>query len=207
MSDAGRPPDVGAESLLPRDSEPVARVITVPPLRMPPDIPDLLTLGGPEAIEDYREVFARVFLRGLPPVDPGGCVIVFDRDACDHICYHHDRFDQRRKRAQQELQVRDFWDQERAEHILWLWPALTAPSLIVRNNQVRGNLVYLLGFPTGNTSRPDRRYYVSVRPLDDPVTRVRFKTAYPINQRQWDAAMRGRPGTKHVLYRGNSPRW
>jgi hypothetical protein len=184
--------------------------LVLPTLHLPPHLPEMLKLGGPEAIDRYREAFARVFLRGDPIVDPLGCTIFFDGDACEHICLREERLDKRRKRAEGEDRTRDEWDQVRAEHILWLLPALTAPSLIVGNNQVRGNLAYLLGFPTGNNNRPNYRYYASVRPLNEQMTRAVFKTAYPINQQQWDDARRDHRrwyGRGHVLYQCKTPRW
>jgi hypothetical protein len=214
MSDSGQSPRSEPEALTSQGDPvpPVAaevgpQLIELPALRMPPAIPELLQLGGHEAFEAYRAAFAQVFFRPLPLIDPQGRVIIFPTDACEHICYHESRFDQSRKRAEGEGRTRDFWDQQRAEHILWLLPALTAPSLIVHNNQVRGNLAYLLGFPTGDHNRPVRRYYASVRPMNANMTRVELKTAYPISQRQWDDAKRGRHGRPHVLYQCKSPRW
>jgi hypothetical protein len=169
--------------------------------------PDLLRLGGEEALDAYREVFGRVF-RSKPIFDPDGRAIVFGEHDCRHICICEERFDKRRKRAEGEDRVREYWDQSRAEHILWLLPALTAPSLIVRNNQQEGNLAYLLGYPTGNHTRPSQRYYASVTPKSPK--RAIFKTAYTITQEQWDQALRvpkHRRGQDHVLYRGCIHRW
>lgn len=199
MLDADQPSD--------RGDDPPSSIVDIPEIPMPPSMPQRLHLGGPEAFEKYREIFACVFLcRSIPVVDPQGRIIVFDGDACRHICFREERFDKRRKRVEGEKRTREQWDQQRAEHILWIMPALIAPSLIVHNNQQQGNLAYLLGFPTGDFKRPRARYYVAVRPLNPQTTRVQFKTAYPIDQREWDNAVRGQR-RDHVLYRCPSPRW
>ncbi len=169
--------------------------------------PELLQLGGEEAFEAYRQVFDNIYRTTKVIFDPQGRVIIFEEDACRHVCFREERFDKRRKTHAGEEKVREEWDQARAEHIRWIWVALTAPSLIVHNNQVEGNLAYLLGYPRGNTNRPSRRYYVSVRPTSRDGKRAIFKTAYPISQEQWDRALRGRPGRPHILYRGPGPRW
>jgi hypothetical protein len=170
--------------------------------------PDLLQLGGEEQFEAYRGVFNRLYDPSQPIFDPQGRVIVFDDDYCRHVCYCEERFDKRRKRAEGEERVRTSWDQSRAEHILWILAALTRPSLIAHNNQQGGNLAYLLGYPRGETSRPTRRYYASVKPTSPK--RAIFKTAYTITQEQWDQALRAprhRRGQPHILYRAPTPRW
>lgn len=172
------------------------------------DPPELLDFGGEEAFERYREVFSRVYSSPQPIVDPQGRVISFDHDYCRHVCFSEDRFDKRRRRFEGETPTRDHWDQSRAEHILWILPALTAPSLIVRNNQQDGNLTYLLGYPTREVARPRRRFYASVKPVGP--NRAVFKTAYTITQEQWDRALRAPPhrrSQKHVLYRRPDRRW
>jgi hypothetical protein len=172
--------------------------------------PDLLDFGGEEAFERYREVFNHLYYPRQPITDPQGRVIIFEEDYCRHVCYCEDRFDKRRRRAGQEARVRDYWDQSRAGHILWILPALLTPSLIVHNNQQEGNLVYLLGYPAGDLNHPGHRFYASVRPTHPQAKRVTFKTAYTIKQEQWDRARRApehRRSQPHVLYRCPTPRW
>lgn len=161
--------------------------------------PDLLQLGGEEAFGAYQEAFDRLLQMALPIFDPRGFTIEFDEDACRHVCYAEDRFDKRRKRAEREERVREVWQQDRAEHLLWVLPALVRPVEIVENNQVRDYEAYLLGYPRSNPVRPSPRYYLSVRPVG-PKRRL-FKTAYPCDQRYWDNARRGQPGRAHTLYR------
>ena len=96
--------------------------------------------------------------------------------------FAQERFDKRRTQVENVGRVRDDWQQDRAEHISWIWLALTQPSEIVLNNQVSGNEVYLLGAPRNDHARPIARYYVSVRPIKGG--QRLFKTAYPISQTQ-----------------------
>jgi hypothetical protein len=205
MSDEDPP---GAPDL---SGEPASQDLQQPALKPPSDdaTPVLLRFEGEEALARYREFFDHLY-RSRAIFDPQGRVIIFDETSCDHVCFHDDRFDKRRKLHEREEKVRDHWDQERAEHIPWIEPALTTPTFIVQNNQVRGNLSYLLGYPRNNQIRPAKRYYVSVRPMNDRGTRVKFKTAYPITQRQWDDALRAPPWVKprdHILYRAKTQRW
>jgi len=187
------------ESEAPTDAAPI---LGIPPIRMPPEVPHRLELGGSEAFELYRKVFDSIYRRRLTPlVDPQRRVICFDEDACEHVCYHEDRFLASQRRVEGAERIRDRWEQVRAEHILFILPALTDPSYIVPNNQVKGNLAYLLGFPTNDLNHPLIRYYVSVRPMNEKATRVKFKTAYPIAQWQWGQALQGNRGAKHILYR------
>jgi hypothetical protein len=169
------------------------------------EIPELLKLGGEEAMAAYTEAFQSLILARMPIIDPRKLEIVFDDDACRHVCIREERFDKRRKRHEAEDRIREEWDQARAEHIPWIWLALTDPSEIVRNTKVDGNEVYLLGFPRKDPIRPSSRYYVSVKPIQGG--KRLFKTAYPIQQKEWDDARRGKPGTKHVLYRRPTPRY
>lgn len=170
--------------------------------------PELLQFGGYDCISEYDKIFDLIYYPTRPIVDPQGRVIVFNRDCCSHICIAEDRFDKSRKRAEGEDRARTSWDQRRAEYILWILPALTTPSLIVKNRQQEGNLTYLLGYPAGDLIHPSDRYYVSVRPTSPK--RAIFKTAFPITQEKWDQALRApeqRRGESTVLYRGPSPRW
>jgi len=172
--------------------------------------PELLNFGGEEAFDRYREVFNSLYYPQQPIIDPQGRVIIFEADYCKHVCYCEERFDKRRRRAGQEARVRDYWDQSRAEHILWILPALLTPSLIVRNNQQEENLVYLLGYPAGDFKHPRHRFHASVKPARPQANRVTFKTAYTIRQEQWDRALRApehRRGQPHVRYRRPTPRW
>ena len=148
-------------------------------------------------------------LYGLGPiVDPQGRSIVFEPGYGRHVCIREERFEKRRMRSEGADRIRREWAQERAEHIPWIGVALTSPSLIVPNNKVPGNLVYLLGYPKGDFTHPKRRYYVSVKPLSR--NRFVFKTGYPISQEEWDEAVRapkGMRGRRFVLHQGPSPRW
>jgi hypothetical protein len=164
--------------------------------------PPLLKFGSEEAADDYRSVFDSLFYPPAQPiVDPRGWTIEFEEDYASHVCFAEERFDKRRKRSEGEARTRDHWEQERAEHILWIYAALTAPVRIVLNNQQPGNHAYLLGYPKNNLARPTQRFYASVKPLSNH--RGLFRTAYPITQQRWDNAMRALPnrrGQKHILY-------
>ena len=168
--------------------------------------PELLELGGEESYGWYGAVFDCVYRRD-PIFDPERRVIVFEEDACQHVCFCEPRFEKGERCREGKAKIRDCWGQSRADHILWILPALTTPCLIAHNNQQDGNLAYLLGFPK-NSNYPTRRYYASVRPTSRK--RAIFKTAYPIDQRGWDQALRvprhHRCGP-HVLYRAPIPGW
>jgi hypothetical protein len=158
-------------------------------------LPEMHRLGGEKEFAAYQEIFSRLYHSG-PIIDVLGRTVIFPNSACRHVCFVRDHKDRTNKN-------RVLWDQERAEHIGWIYVALTDPTEVRWNHQNPKNQAYLLGFPSNNP-RPMRRYYVSVEPKESQ--KVLFLTAYPILQKYWDDARNTQGGKCGRIYCRPIPR-
>jgi hypothetical protein len=148
--------------------------------------PELLKLGGEEAFAAYRGVFNQRY-RGQAPVrDVLDRQVVFELDACWHVCSQAAPGDTRHAKPR-------VWTQERAERILWIEPALTDAQTEIRpSHMTEGREVYLFWVPADPAAGLNQeRFYVVVEPIDE--ARVLFVTAYPIGERYWNEAKRKGP--------------
>lgn len=114
--------------------------------------------------------------------------ITFEPDACHHVCYKPE--DKRRNKG-----PRTEWEQERAERLLWIKDALTAPKHI---RFAPGEYwAYLLEVPGDRENNLSPELYVVIAEPRGATPRSRgalqFKTGHPTTKKEWDDYKKTRP--------------
>jgi hypothetical protein len=139
---------------------------------------------GEAAFSAYEAAFDQIYRSG-PVIDVLKRRVIFPKYACQHVCFKgsdNDRYGR---------SPRTIWDQERADYIPLILPALTDPKTEVRpDHQNKRNNAYLFTISIRTeTGLIHVRYYVVVSP-GQRNEEVVFNTAYPVNKKYWDAAKR-----------------
>ena len=141
--------------------------------------PPLLQLGGEERFANYERHFNQSYRFDLI-TDVLGNQVVFERNACWHVCFEPKEKDHYNRRK------RNAWSQMRAEHIPWIMAALTDENTEVRPNDQDPDhrLNYLLDVEADPASGLGREYFCVVVEKTE-ASKVAFITAFPIDQKYW----------------------